>query len=84
MAQGNLQVELFRQVQQQFPNKADVSEVLGGLLGVSRESIFRRLSGETALTPDGIQVIAERFQIHPSKNRNPIWMTCKLNSWTGR
>lgn len=59
----NLQTVLLERVLQHFSSKSAAADTLADLLNITRESIYRRLRGETLLTPDEIQLLATRFRI---------------------
>ena len=63
MSPKNLQTALLEHVLPHFPSKSDAAEALADMLNITRESVYRRLRGETLLTPDEIQLLATRFRI---------------------
>ena len=63
MTSSSLQEGLFARILPYFPNKTEAAEALSKLLNLTKESVYRRLRGETLLTPDEISLLAARFRI---------------------
>ncbi len=59
----NLQEAIFAKVLPRFEKKAEAVEALVQLLGVSRDGIYRRLRGDTALSPREISILARQFKL---------------------
>ncbi|MFK7934767.1 MAG: helix-turn-helix domain-containing protein [Saprospiraceae bacterium] len=58
-----VQVKFFNQLLQRFPRKADAVEELSTTLNLSRDAVYRRLRGDTLLTPDELLDLAKRYRI---------------------
>ena len=63
MNTNELQYYLFDKILLNHPNKVGAVDQLSKLLSVSKNSIYRRLRGDTLLTPDEIMIIARHFSI---------------------
>lgn len=63
----NLQQQLLDAVQSKFPRKQDAIQALSELLSVSADGIYRRLRGDTVLSPEEIVILATRFQLSLDK-----------------
>ncbi len=61
--QDNLQQELLDRILASYTKKVDAVEVLCKLLSVSKDAVYRRLRGDTLLTPNEIGVLAKHFGI---------------------
>ncbi len=61
--QDSLQSELIEQVLRFFPKKADAVAQLSSLLNLGRDAVYRRLRGDTMLTPDELRLLAREFGI---------------------
>ena len=59
----NLQEQILDKILAQFPKKSEAVEVLAEVFQVGNNAIYRRLRGETVLTPDELSMIAKRFNI---------------------
>ncbi len=60
---GNLQELLLNQIVARYPRKADAASQLMTILSLNRDGVYRRLRGDTALTPQEIQTLAIHFQL---------------------
>lgn len=60
---NQIQRQLFDRIRHRFPRRADLVNELSNLLNVGRDAIYRRLRGDTLLTPDEIVLIAKTFKI---------------------
>jgi hypothetical protein len=61
------QKQLFEAVQGKFSRKQDMILFLSDLLSVSNDGVYRRLRGDTILTPDEIAILATKFRISLDK-----------------
>ncbi len=59
----NLQNYLFDSVLSKYPKKADAISALSDLLGVGSDAVYRRVRGDSDLTPKEISLIANKFKI---------------------
>jgi transcriptional regulator with XRE-family HTH domain len=60
---SSLQNVLVDQILNHFPKKAAAVDFLGQFLGLSPDGVYRRLRGETLLTPDEVFALAKEFGI---------------------
>lgn len=58
-----LQVALFEKIKQVVPNKKELASTLKDLLGVTSDSVYRRMRGETALSLDEAFILAHYFKV---------------------
>ncbi len=61
--QQNLQKQLFEHLQGAMPENISLVDALGELLGISNDSVYRRLRCETALTIDEVATICKHYKI---------------------
>ncbi len=59
----NLQNYLFDSVLAKYPKKVDAISALADLLGVGSDAVYRRVRGDSDLTPKEIGLIANKFKI---------------------
>lgn len=59
----NIQTRFFNQLLHRFPRKADAVEALSELLNLSKDAVYRRLRGDTLLTPDELLDLAKKYRI---------------------
>jgi hypothetical protein len=59
----SLQGKLFKQIRQQLPAHLSLADVVGEALGISSDSVYRRLRGETSLTLEEASKLATHFGI---------------------
>ncbi|MEO0779463.1 MAG: helix-turn-helix transcriptional regulator, partial [Bacteroidota bacterium] len=59
----SLQQRLLDAVVQHFPKRVAAIEALSNLLGVGRDGIYRRMRGDTILSPKEVEVIALTFHV---------------------
>jgi hypothetical protein len=59
----SLQGKLFGRIRQQLPAHLSLTDVVGEALGISSDSVYRRLRGETALTLEEAGKLAQHFGI---------------------
>jgi hypothetical protein len=58
-----LQNQLLGEILNRFPKRAIAVEALAKLLGVQKDAIYRRLRGDTVLTPDEIALLTRSFNM---------------------
>lgn len=58
-----LQDKLFEDVLSKFPKKSQAVETLTELFGVGKDAVYRRLRGDTLLTPDELSRLAQKFNL---------------------
>lgn len=56
-------IRLMNMVKELIPHNVSFVDELSDLLGISNDSIYRRLRGETSLTIDEVQIICKTFKI---------------------
>lgn len=57
----DLQAQVFEQIQARFPRKSDAIKVLTDLLNMGQNAVYRRVRGESLLTPDELSKIVQHF-----------------------
>lgn len=89
MAQ-NIQNQIFELILNRFPKKSDAVEELSQLFSIGKDAIYRRMRGESVLTPDELQKLAVKFNISLDalafENQNSVFFTFnsfsqKINSF---
>jgi hypothetical protein len=63
MNNNHVQEKLFQQIKQRMPTDENLSEVVGKVLGISYDSAYRRVKGETALDLGETQMLCRKFGI---------------------
>lgn len=63
MTQPSLQDRLFELVLQKYARKSDAVDALCLLLNTSKDPVYRRLRGDTFLSPDELVLLARQYQI---------------------
>jgi len=58
-----LQNQLLEEILNRFPKRAAAVEELAQLLGVQKDAVYRRLRGDTLLTPDEISLLTSTFNL---------------------
>ena len=59
----NLQNKIFDNILLRFPKKSDAIDAIAHLLDMGKDSVYRRLRGDTFLTPDELVKLARHFHI---------------------
>ena len=59
----SLQKYIFNEIQQRLGKRADQVETLADILKVGKDAVYRRMRGDTILTPDEIALLARHFNI---------------------
>jgi len=59
----NLQQAVFDKILTQFPKKSEAVKALSGLFQMGQNAIYRRMRGESILTPDELALLAKQFNI---------------------
>ncbi|MEM6317729.1 MAG: hypothetical protein AAF960_08665 [Bacteroidota bacterium] len=68
----NLQQAVFEKILDRFTKKSQAVEVIAQLLEVGNNAVYRRIRGESILTPDELTILTKKFNlsldklIHPS------------------
>lgn len=57
------QAKFFEQILSKFPKKSQAVETLSDLLKVGKDAIYRRLRGDTLLTPDELKLLSLQYHI---------------------
>lgn len=60
---AELQDALFNRILSKFSKKSVAVETISGLLNTGKDAIYRRLRGDTMLTPEELAILAQEFQI---------------------
>ncbi len=60
---GTLQEKLIAEIRGRFPRQADMVTELTKLLSVNKDGVYRRLRGDTALSANEVQLLANHFYI---------------------
>ena len=63
MIQPGLQDQLFEHILQQYSRKSDAVEALCTLLNSSKDPVYRRLRGDTVLSPSEMALLARHYRI---------------------
>lgn len=63
MQQRELQIRFLEVALSRYTRKSDGMEVLAKMLDVSRDNIYRRVRGDSLLTPDEMAIIANKLNI---------------------
>jgi len=58
-----LQDQIFEDVLSKFPKKSLAVDELSQLFGVGKDAVYRRLRGDTLLTPDELSKLARKFNL---------------------
>lgn len=58
-----IQARLFEQIKAKLPADKHLGKVLSEILNMSSDSAYRRVRGETTLTPEEIKLLCQSFQI---------------------
>ena len=59
----SLQLSLLNAIVAQFPKRVDAVDAISELLEVGKDAVYRRMRGETFLTPDQVALLAQHFNI---------------------
>lgn len=59
----DIQSKLFDQIKAKLPPESSLGKILMDDLNLSRDSAYRRSRGETALTPEEIQLLCQKYEI---------------------
>ncbi|MEM9823166.1 MAG: helix-turn-helix transcriptional regulator [Bacteroidota bacterium] len=60
---NKLQDQLLEAVLSRYPKRSVAVEALSEMLGTGKDAVYRRLRGDTLLTPDEMQLLAQQFNI---------------------
>ena len=63
MKQNTLQDYLFETILSRFPSRSNAVEAISDMFGLGKDAIYRRLRGDSLLTPDEISSLAKAFNI---------------------
>jgi hypothetical protein len=58
-----IQGQFFNIIQARFARKSDAIDVVCQLLNSTKDPVYRRIRGETALTPEELKILAQHFHI---------------------
>jgi len=77
MKQRTLQDFLFESILSKFPNRSHAVEAISEMFGLGKDAIYRRLRGDSLLTPQEIGNLAQAFNIsldaHIFENNNTVF-----------
>ncbi len=62
-----LQTQILEDILSRFPKRAAAVEALATLFGVQKDAVYRRLRGDTLLTPDEISLLAKTYNLSLDK-----------------
>ena len=60
---SNLQIRIFELIEKFYPKRSQAVEALSEILNLGKDAIYRRIRGETLLTPDEMQILAIRYHL---------------------
>ena len=60
---NELQTRLLEQISNKYQRKSEAVDILSNLLSIGKDAVYRRLRGDTLLTPDEIGQLAKAFDI---------------------
>lgn len=60
---NELQTRLLEQITNKYQRKSEAVDMLSSLLSIGKDAVYRRLRGDTLLTPDEISLLAKEFHI---------------------
>ncbi len=63
MTESNLQKELFAYIKEGLPAHISLVDTLAELLGISYDSVYRRIRGEKPITLDELKLLCEKFNL---------------------
>ena len=63
MESRQLQQTLFQKIKEKLPSHLSLADELGQLLGLSADSVYRRIRGEKPVTLDEVQRICEHYRL---------------------
>ncbi len=63
MPDSNLQEQFFDLLLTRYPRRADAVEDLGELLHLAKDAIYRRMRGDTVLSPAELSILARHYHI---------------------
>lgn len=58
-----LQGHLLNNILHKFKKRSEAVEALSGILNIGKDAVYRRLRGDTLLTPDELRLLANKYQI---------------------
>ena len=64
---NKLQLYVFNEILSRFPSRVDAVEVLCKLLKLQSDAVYRRLRGDTLLSPEQLTLLARKFEISLDK-----------------
>jgi len=83
---GNFQDQIFEQIIAQFPRKTDAVEELAQYFSVGKDAIYRRMRGDTILSPEELKALAKKysFSLDALAFQHPDLVFFSFNSFTRR
>lgn len=60
---NSLQFQLFENIKKVIPSQSSFPDEIADLIGVSKDSVYRRLRGDTALTIDEVNKLCKHYKI---------------------
>ena len=64
---SKLQPYIFSEILSRFPSRVDAVDTLCKVLGLQHDAVYRRLRGDTMLSPEQLMVLARKFEISLDK-----------------
>lgn len=87
MANKSLQTEIFDYIRKRLPANTSLPEDLSDVLGISTDSVYRRLRAETLLSVDELSLLCNHYDISfdmfLGKSRNMLFRYDKLGDSVG-
>lgn len=87
MANKSLQTEIFDYIRKRLPANTSLPEDLSDVLGISTDSVYRRLRAETLLSVDELSLLCSHYDISfdmfLGKSRNVLFRYDKLGDSVG-
>ena len=87
MANKSLQTEIFDYIRKRLPANTSLPEDLSDVLGISTDSVYRRLRAETLLSVDELSLLCRHYDISfdmfLGKSRNVLFRYDKLGDSVG-
>src|SRR6478752_111009 len=63
MSEANLQKELFQHIKSSLPPNISMVDEIAELLGLSYDSVYRRIRGEKPVALDELKILCEHFHL---------------------
>lgn len=60
---ATLQQQFLERILQRFPKKSAAVDELSDIMGIGKDAVYRRLRGDTLLTPDEMAMLSRKFNV---------------------